>query len=452
MPRFAEGQEDVRPGDEIAVGIALTNFGETEAEITLAALTSDGILVSGEDIDNPGSLLLSTLQQYARLDTEIFGFGLERSAPKGWIELTSSSSEVGGFFTIFDSKLSFMDATSLGNAPLTNLILPEIEANGHTKIDIVNGNTDEAEVKIDLMSADGAVRSSLTRIIEGKGALVAEAYGDLFRDIEPQSKDYVRISSARGLHAFQLMQKDAGDNYSLGGLDMSEGSTVLYAPHYVQGGSYQTALSLINLESSAGTVALQFVGEDGVQIGEARTAEIPANGKLYIDDPKYFGSLELEVLNCGYVKVTSEVRLTGSTVFGDRNNASFAAALPLIHSPRNSVLYSLVASNDQYFTGLAIVNPGTGGANAAVQLYSSAGELLDETIIYLPAGQRKTKLLTEFFPSIEGLDLTSGYFQVLSDSPLASFALFGTTSLSALSAIPAVGIQTIPSPLPGRAL
>ncbi len=435
-PRFAAGQKGVLPGDEIAVGIALTNFGETEAEIAFTALLSDGQLVSGEDINNPGSMQLNALQQYARLDTEIFGFGLERSAPKGWIELISSRNDVGGFYSTFDSKLSFMDAASLSYTPLTNLILPEVEANGYTKIDIVNSNAEEAEAKIDLMSGDGVPRSSITRIIEGRGALVAELSGDLFDDIEPQSSDYVRMSSAKGLHAFQLTQKHAGDITSLAGLDMSEGSTVLYSPHYVQGGSYQTALSLINLESRAGTVELRFAGDDGVQVGATRVAEIPANGKLYIDDPKYFGNLDLEVLTSGYVQVNSEVKLTGSTVVRDRNGASFAAALPLVHSPQKSVLYSHVASNDLFHTKLVIVNPNRRDTGATIQLFSADGLLSKSSTINLPAGRREEKLLTEIFPSLDGQNLTSGYIRIIADRPLASFALFGTTDLSVLSAIP----------------
>jgi hypothetical protein len=436
LPRFSEGQEGVRPGDGTTVGIALTNFGEAKAEVTYTALASDGMLVSGEDIDNPGNLLLNPMQQHARFDTEIFGFGLERSAPKGWIEVTSNGSEVGGFYSIFDSKLSHMDAASLGVSPLTNLILPEIEANGYTLMDIVNSNPEAVEARIDLMSADGAVRGSFTHLIDGRGALVAELFRDLFGGIEPQASDYVRISSSNGLHAFQLMQKDAGDNYSMDGLDMSTGNTVLYSPHYVQGGFYQTALSLINLESRAGTVELRFVGDDGAQIGATRVAAIPANGKLHIDDPKFFGNLELEVLTSGYVKVNSGVKLTGSTVVRDRNGTSFAAALPLVSGPQKSVLCGHVVSNDLFYTKLVMVNPNRRDARATIQLYSANGLLSESTTLNLQEGQREERLLTEIFPTLNGQNLTSGYVRIFADRPLASLAVYGKSDLSILSAIP----------------
>jgi hypothetical protein len=50
--------------------------------------------------------------------------------------------------------------------------------------------------------------------------------------------------------------------------------------------------------------------------------------------------------------------------------------------------------------------------------------------------QKKSKLLTEFFPALVGQDLASGYILINSTQPIASFSLFGTNSSSVLSAIP----------------
>jgi hypothetical protein len=68
----------------------------------------------------------------------------------------------------------------------------------------------------------------------------------------------------------------------------------------------------------------------------------------------------------------------------------------------------------------------------------SAGRTKNE---WLGARQSKSRLLTEYFPSLAGQDRTSGYVRVISDLPIASFALFGTRSLSALAAIPPQVIQ-----------
>ena len=59
----------------------------------------------------------------------------------------------------------------------------------------------------------------------------------------------------------------------------------------------------------------------------------------------------------------------------------------------------------------------------------------------IPSHQRSSKLLTEIFPALVGQNQTSGYIRLTVDQPVASFALFGTNNLSALSAVPA---QEIP--------
>ena len=203
-----------------------------------------------------------------------------------------------------------------------------------------------------------------------------------------------------------------------------------------------TTLSIINLDSREGTLELRFMSEYATQVGETRTLQIPGNGKLFIDDPEFFTKFDSERITSGYVKVVSDgVRLAGSTVFGHSDGRSYTAALPLIRDLQDSVIFSHVASSDILYTGLAIVNPGNTGADAVIQLYAVDGSLIDETSVYIPAGEHRTKVLTEFFPSLIGKEQCNGHIRIISNTPLASFALFGTTNMSVLSAIPPKAVQ-----------
>jgi hypothetical protein len=74
---------------------------------------------------------------------------------------------------------------------------------------------------------------------------------------------------------------------------------------------------------------------------------------------------------------------------------------------------------------------------ATIDLYRSDGVREASVTATVPAGTRKCKLLTELFQSLVGKDRTSGYVRINSNAPLACFALFGTSDLSVLSAIPA---------------
>jgi hypothetical protein len=287
------------------------------------------------------------------------------------------------------------------------------------------------------MKGDGTIRNSLTQRINGNGALVADLFNDLFSGTEPDPTDYVLVRSTEGVQPFELMQKGAGDISSLTGQDATAGGTTLYSPQYVMGGPWKTSLSVVNLDTHPGMVTLQLFGEDGAAIGNTRAMAIAANGKVWIDDPDFFVPLDAGGMTSGYIKIESDgIRLAGSTVFGDSNDQSFASALPLIYTLKNKVLYSHVASNDLYFTGIAVLNPGKDDANVVIDIVAADGSIIDRRIFGLPAGEKRAKLLTEYFPSLIGKEQASGYIRVESDRPIASVSLFGTNSLSVLSAIP----------------
>jgi hypothetical protein len=100
------------------------------------------------------------------------------------------------------------------------------------------------------------------------------------------------------------------------------------------------------------------------------------------------------------------------------------------------MIFSQVASNDTYFTGLALLNPGTSAAQAAIEVYDETGKLLASRTERIEAGRRVSQLLTQYFPELTGVSRSSGYIRISSDKDLAGFALFGTQSLTALSAVP----------------
>jgi hypothetical protein len=433
LPRFAAGSS----AEETFMGIALANLDSAPAEVTFTAVATNGNLVGGPEIVNPSVYELSPGSQLPIHDLTIFGNGLNLSNPNGWIKLQTTTREIGGFFMIFDGDMSFLDGASLPDRQLTGFVFTEVQTNGSTKINLVNDNPEEASVTIDLMSAEGGVRRSQSRVISPNGALAVGLYEDLFPGVSAYATDYVRVTATQGVQPFQVLQPKQGDISILAGQDTAVGATMLYAPQYVLGGQYRTDLSVINLDSRAGVVQFRFVGEDGNQIGPSRLIEIQAHGKLYIDDQAFFVEPEPGVMTIGYVEITGVgIRITGSTVFEDINGRSFISALELIHRLQNSVVFSHVASNDLFFTGIAILNPSLYDASVTLELHAADGRLVETVSRVIPAGQRISRLMTEYFGSLRGRDQTSGYLRITSSRPTASFALFGTKNLSVLSAIP----------------
>jgi hypothetical protein len=422
--------------EDSMIGFALTNTGFGAATLTFTAVDSSGNLIHGYGITNPSTRELQAGAQASMLDSDIFGEGIRMSNPRGWIKMESTSSDIRGFFLILDSGPSYMDGASFGDVSLSNLLFPEIQPNGATKINVANPNPENATITFDLMKADGTIRSSRIMELRANGAFVGDLYGDVFPGTQPNPTDYVLMDSTAGVQAFELMQS-FGDVASLTGQNAMAGGTTLYSPQYVTGDPWRTRLSIVNLDSQPGAVTLRLFGESGMPIGKSRTVPIAANGKIYIDDPEFFTPLQTGAITSGYVTIESDgVRLAGSTVFGDSTGQSCSSALPLIDNLVNSVLYSHVASSDMYFTGVAIVNPNEIDANVVMEIIGTDGTVIERRVDVLPAGQKKARLLTEYFPTLVGKDQRSGFIRIYSDQPTASFSLFGTNNLSVLSAIP----------------
>jgi hypothetical protein len=319
--------------------------------------------------------------------------------------------------------------------------LTEVRNPGFTKLSLINPNPEAVVATIELVGSNGSILGSSDRTVPAKGTLVGALSPDVFPSLDPSPSDYVRVRSNPGIIASQLTGKAGAYIEFLQGQDTAAGATSLYSPQYAVGGEWRSTISLVNLDSLAGTVTLRLIGENGSQLGTTRTLPIGANGKLLIDDQNFFGvqgSTGSPGLTQGYVEITgSGMRMTGSVVFGDPGQNSYSTALPLVSEFGNSLIFAHVASSDIWYTGLAIVNPGQGDASATLAVLNPDGSTAMSKTEVIPAKRRVSGLLTQFFPTLEGQERTSGCIRLSVDKPVAAFALFGTNNGAVLSAIPA---------------
>jgi hypothetical protein len=422
---------------ESVTGLAVTNPDPNPISLSFSAVSAEGTLLRGQNITNPNTRILESRGQLPILDSEIFGYGDSNPNLNYWIKMSSPSSNLNGFFLMFSPGLEFMDGASFAETPEREFVFTEIEPSGQNSIFVVNNNPEYAFLSLEFMGADGSVLSSINCVIRPNGTFSGDLFHDWFIGVIPNPGFYIRASSSQPLKAFMVTRQGMGDITALAGQPLGESKTVLFSPQYAVGGSWRTALSIINLDNLSGSVTIRLYGEEGTPIGTAQTLEIPAHGKIYIDNPNFFQVSDPATVLAGYVKIVSNsIRITGSTVFGDRNLSSFCSALPLVSDLRTSMLFSHLASDNVYYTGIAIINPNAEEVSAVLTLYRSDGSVMASTTVSVPAGGRKSRLLTEFFPNLAGATVTSGYLQLTASLPVGAFSLFGTHSLSVLSAIP----------------
>ncbi len=467
LPLFTSGQ--ISGSEELYFGMAITNMDAAAATIVFTAFDGEGNRIVGEGITNPAEYRLNPGAQLPLIDVQIFGDNLSQFHSNGWVRIEGTTDWIRGFFLTFDGQGRRMDGAGFVAERLNNFVFTDIEANGRTQVILINNNPDNANVTIDLVRANGAVRESVEDIIGAHGSVSAGIYRDLFNGMTPDSTDYIRVTSSQGLEAFLMAQQGTADISFIPAQDATEGAPTVYSPQYLFNRNYRTSLSVVNLDSTAGSVRFQLFSEDGVQIGKTEELLLEPNGKLYIDDAEFFMTsalMEEQVANVvrdssnriagimfgdseeresasevslmdGYVKIESNgIRIAGNVMLRDRNRETFVSALPLISGLQQSLVFSHVASNDRYFTEIALVNPGDSTATVALNLYTAEGELLTGTTLSIPAQQRLCKPLTEILSSIQGLRLTNGYIRLSSDVPVAAYSIFGANDLSMLSAIP----------------
>ncbi len=442
FPRLAtRSSNDADPDNSECTGIALVNLDSVTAELTLTAYGTDGTLISGSGITNPAVRTLKAGAQLPITDAEIWGVGLPAMKPVGWFKVESTAAKVAGFFMMFNSSLTFVDGADASSRAFRSWLFSEIEPGGFTQIHVANPYRETANVHFELVDRNGNMRATSERGISPNGALV-EDLDSLFPAIAYTASDYLRVRSEGSVIPFESMGKAGRFIQGLNGQDSSGGALALYSPQYVVGGTdWRTTLSIVNPSSMEATAVLRLIGDNGVQIGATRTLTIPAGGKAYIDNQDFFLNAGASPVQ-GYVEITStgpsQSPLLGSVSFGDPERNRFATALPLVPTLMTEMVFSQVASNATWFTGLAILNPGDSDVTATLRLLDRTGTVVRTKNLVIPAGQRISRLLSqqEYFADLAGTDIGSGYIHIVADKGIAAFAVFGTNNLSAVAAVP----------------
>jgi hypothetical protein len=354
-----------------------------------------------------------------------------------WIQATSNAPGLAGFFLAFDGDLNTMDGTDVSDHVLTDFVLGELQ---NAEISLVNTANQPAVVTIDLIDDPGQTRASQSLQMPPNGRYAGQT-GALFNPALISAGGYLNVRSDRGLASVEVF---GTENYlaALNPFETAGGAKQLYSPQYVTGGGvWKSTLTLINLENAPTSVTMEWLSDSGSRIGQLVTVNLPARGRQVIADPAVFGVTAGSSTVQGYVKMaSSNTRVHGYVRFGDPADSQFQTALPFVSQGRREVIYSQVAQNDQFFTGIAIVNNNSMKSNVTITVFNTEGFEVGSGQVSLPANARISKLLTEIIPKLP--PLTKGYFQVSADQPVASFAVFGTTTLSVLSAVPPQALTT----------
>src|SRR5262249_44349135 len=137
--------------------LAVGNPTTANASVTFTAFLPDGTQLTAPLLQNPVTLQIPAGGQAAKLFTDIFG---SRDF-NGWVQATSSTKGLTGFFLNGSTNLTDLDGAGAVD-PTAEFILPlaSEDSTAQTEITVLNVNADAAAATLTLYGADGTILSS----------------------------------------------------------------------------------------------------------------------------------------------------------------------------------------------------------------------------------------------------------------------------------------------------
>ena len=442
-------------------GIAISNPTSAAATIKLTAYKLDGSKLSDTGtLNDVTPAAIPSGGQYLTLASQVFDPNsvLTGSTPKYyWVEVTSTTTGLAGFYIEGDSNITFQYGGDLGTFS-TDLYLPAVENTGTTvtEISLVNADTSDnggpANVTVDFLKSDGTkVGDSKNVVIPKAGALQGPLSGISAFNLSFDQVTGMRVRSDRPVLTYGIVRPQSGKTpVALPGEDVTTPAKTLYFPQLADGGGWTTSLGIVNLNfSSSSVINISAFDKNGKlfvdpTITNPKSVTIPAGGFVRSSFAELFPFTDTSYKE-GWLQVDAvSSSINGFVEYGYGSNRA------LVIAQLNPFQLSMFSHQAQastcsgcpsYFTGLAILNPGTLAANVEVFSLDTQGNTWGRRQTVLKPGQRTSQLLYELVS--ESGDRNGGSVFVRSDRPVFTTELFAKNDKGSVSALANVPPQQV---------
>jgi YVTN family beta-propeller protein len=421
-------------------GLAVGNPTKTDAAVTFTAYLPDGTLLSPSGAQNPTTLQIPAGGQAAKVFTDIFGAGNFN----GWVQATSSTTGLTGFFLNGNNVLTDLDGAG-AVAPIAQFVLPfaSEDSAAQTEITIVNVNADAAAPTLTLYGFDGSVIATKTLTLPPHG-LLRQTLTLLFGAIDLSNASHVGVSSDRPLIGHELVANFAlpgasvrRETAALSGQQPTT-STTYVLPQFVTGGGWLSLIGIVNASGVGQQITLTAYKDDGTVWNlpnNPKRISLDGNASLRTTADQLFG-FPSDSIQTGWLQVQSTLGYVGSYIgYGNTGTPSFAAVAGTdALSASQYQVFSQVAQGVGFFTGLTLVNPGAQPANLQFYTIRPDGTTVGGSSFTVQPNQRLGGLFSDLLPS--SLTQVGGWAFLRSSQPVIGAVLFGTTNGDALANVP----------------
>jgi YVTN family beta-propeller protein len=415
-------------------GIAVSNPTAAEVSVTFTAFQADG------GMQNPITVKIAAGGQYAQVFSEMFG----GSSFNGWVQATSSSKGITGFFLNGSAALTDLDGAGAID-PAAEFVLPlAVEDGGSkTEITIVNVNTEPATATVTLFGADGAILATKDVNLPSRG-LVRQTLAAIFNNVDLRTASHAKVRSERLLIAHEVVadflipgSSQRRESITISG-QSTTAATSYVLPQFVTGAGWLSLLGVVNTAGLAQEITLTAYKEDGslwnLPSNPIRVS-LGANAGLRTTAGQFFG-FPSGTLATGWIEVRSSLGFVSSYIgYGNTTTPSFAAVSATESGAASQYqVFSHVAEGVGYFTGLTAVNPGTETAALEFYILRPDGTTVGKSAFTIPPKQRVGRLFSELLPA--SLTQVGGWAILRSSKPVIGAVLFGSTNGLALANVP----------------
>ena len=430
--------------------ITLLNPTALNVRVTLTARTYSGDVIQGAGIVNPVARVLPASSTTAFSRAEIFGDGISSQA--GWVEVSTSSPEVRGFFEVYDSARTFLDSAALSATPSSRIIFPKVSASSQSRLHLVNIAQEAVQGEIALYDNSGNL------VVVGPVALSGfSGFSGTIDELLPpavvagfegyavvQTGDDV-VPGPESLVGFEAYQNIADIAVVRAVPDRARLRTG-YIPFLASQSGYSSRLTIIN--SSDDSQSLQITA-NALRAGE--TALNPStitvqrtldpNSRLEETVAQMFG-LSGDTVITGYIRFETQDLTPGTIAILEygATDGRFLSAIEAQPTGYSDVHFSEVADGNGYFTGVALLNADSNPATVTLDVFDAAGSRTGSADINLNPGELKTNLLDSFVqaPIVQA----GGDVHVTTQGPIFALQLIGSTDSGLLSNVAPLGVSS----------
>jgi tripartite motif-containing protein 71 len=208
---------------------------------------------------------------------------------------------------------------------------------------------------------------------------------------------------------------------------VKEVNTDIYIPHIASNAQWWTGISLLNTTLATKELTITF------NTGESRSYTLNANEHNSFDIAQEFFNNQPRP-DIQSAVITHADGVIGLELFGNNGGSNRLDGVLLTGNTATTLYYPHVASNDQWWTGIAAYNPSDLACTIIITPYNARGYFLPPSAFSLEGRGKYVGTISEL-----GLYPQTAWFRIDSTWPLTGLELFGTNDGNQLAAYSGVG-------------